>query len=80
MGATKFQAIDLQAKWKPQNPPPLCEHLKVESERNVDGDVTDHNHCTRLWAVSSPLMRVADPVRRKTHNGNVVNEAVEKAR
>ena len=43
---TKTQAIDLQLKWKQQDPPPLCEHFKVESERNVDGDVTDRNYCT----------------------------------
>lgn len=43
---TKSQAIELQAKWKQQDLPPLCEHLKVESERNVDGDMMDHNHCT----------------------------------
>ncbi|MEP6890536.1 MAG: hypothetical protein ABI955_07565 [Nitrospirota bacterium] len=43
---TKAQASDLQAKWKQHDPPPLCEHLKVESERNIDGGVTDHNYCT----------------------------------
>ena len=43
---TKSHAIALQAKWKQQDPPRLCEHLKVESERNVDCDLKDHNHCT----------------------------------
>ena len=43
---TKAQAIDLQAKWKQQELPPLCEHLKVEWEQTEDGGMTGCYHCT----------------------------------
>ncbi|MGH7216548.1 MAG: hypothetical protein ACREIG_04870 [Nitrospiraceae bacterium] len=43
---TKAQATDLNAKWTQQDPPPLCEHLKVELESTEDGYVPGHYHCT----------------------------------
>lgn len=42
---TKAQAVDLQAKWKQQGSP-LCEHLKVELERNEVGCLTGNYQCT----------------------------------
>ena len=44
---TKTQAAELQAKWNRQvKYPPLCEHLKVDVERNEDGYVTGSYRCT----------------------------------
>ena len=42
---TKDQATDLQAKWNQQGSP-ICEHLKVELERNEIGGLTGNYHCT----------------------------------
>ena len=44
---TKTQAAELQAKWNRQvKYPPVCEHLKVDVERNEDGYVTGSYRCT----------------------------------
>ena len=44
---TMIQAAELQAKWNRQvKYPPLCEHLKVDVERNEDGYVTGSYRCT----------------------------------
>jgi len=42
---TQPQAVDLQATWK-QSGAPLCEHLKVELERNEVGGMTGNYQCT----------------------------------
>jgi hypothetical protein len=43
---TKVQAAELQVKWKQQDPPRLCEHPKIDMERNEDGYVTGNYRCT----------------------------------
>ena len=44
---TKTQAAELRAKWNYQvKYPSLCEHLKVDVERNEDGYVTGSYRCT----------------------------------
>jgi len=42
---TKAQAAELQVKWKQQDPPRLCEHPKIDIERNEDGYVTGNYRC-----------------------------------
>jgi hypothetical protein len=42
---TKDQAAELQVKWKQQDPPRLCEHQKIDLERNEDGYVTGRYYC-----------------------------------
>lgn len=42
---TKAQAADLQATWNELGSP-LCEHLKIDLERNEDGYVTGNYRCT----------------------------------
>ena len=42
---TQQQAVDLQATLT-QNGSPICEHLKVELERNEIGGLTGNYQCT----------------------------------
>jgi len=45
LDAVSVQVVDLQSTWK-QYGSPICEHLKVELERNEIGCLTGNYHCT----------------------------------